>query len=206
MRPALSLLLTASACTTPYTFVTDYGGEFTMHLAPEGEAGVTLDLTQPGMTAAQLEAWFDPADPQALACDAPRVAWALDSATDAPLFGELDVCVPEVAFASTNDCDPPARLQLALSGSDGSLWLDLDPVSNAAAGDQIGLLGEIPAATGLGASGTITATVALGGDCVGEAVPHALSLTWDFPEHDERTARVPEEMCCGPLVGRSVAP
>ncbi len=56
-------------------------------------------------------------------------------------------------------------------------------------------------ADGLEPSGSLSATLALTGDCIGEAVPHEMVLDWDFPVHDERSVRVREEMCCGPLVG-----
>lgn len=172
-----------------YYHVTDYGGSATISLVPqEAGTGISLGATVAGLTLEELDQLFDGNHRGELA----YFPWSTDSQTGAPVQGGLVVYVPSQSFTSDLPCDSPASFDLALDGA-GGLWFDLDPVSNAAPGDQI-TINESDVGLGIQPSDNVSVTVPMYGSCLGSGpVLHDLTLDWTFPEHDERTERVRAE-------------
>lgn len=193
------LLLGLGACTASSLHVTDFGGAVTLRLAPVAGDGLTVDLTAPGMTAAELDAHLGGEPARAPGCPAPHVDWTLDTATGEPLFGILTMCLPDAPITSTT-CGDRATLTVEIEHGTTVPYVVVDPARQEGAGDAMSAFAEIPDPV-VEASGALSGTVEFTGDCLGEAVLHTISIEWDFPKHDERTTKSRDEVCCGPPVG-----
>lgn len=186
MKRCILPLLLQAACTTTYHHVDDIGGEMRLALEPVSGPGVTLDLTEPGMTEAELQEVI--ASQSYPDCGAPRLAWSLDSSTHEPLFATLHFCIRDATVDGADST--PARVSLELDGYDGFAYLEVESSADQTPIPRVTVLEDVPLDGPLEATGSWTGEVGLSGDWVEGDVPHILTLEWDFPIHSEETSRV----------------
>jgi hypothetical protein len=183
--PLLAVLL-QTGCTTTYTYIDDIGGEMSLRLEPVAGDGVTVDLTEPGMTRAEHRRAIESSSyPN---CASPRLSWALDSGTDEPLFGMLEFCARDAAVGGADGA--PAKVVFELDGSSGFAYLDIESTVDETPIPRVTVLETIELDGELEPSGSWSGEVLLSGDWVDGDVPHLLTLEWDFPIHVEETDRV----------------
>ncbi|MEZ4239727.1 MAG: hypothetical protein R3F59_26940 [Myxococcota bacterium] len=180
-----------AGCGTSETQILEHGGEMSLQLAPLSGAGVTVDVTLPGLSQQAVDS-VDKRDAAGVfPCDAAYMSYATNTQTGRRMYAVLDMCAAQVEIGGR--CPGPVSFSFDLAGEEGRLFLSMDPLGeSSSAGDQFWIGGELPVDDPLlGTEGALEGAVTVDDGCMERPLEHQLAVQWRFPLHSEVTTTSP---------------